>query len=69
MSAQLRPVASEILRRIIELSCVAGGVRRASKRAVRQMRNGSETSGDKISGAKQAAQRVCNKQRLGFLNL
>ena len=26
MPAQLRPVASEILRRIMELSCVAGGV-------------------------------------------
>lgn len=25
MPAQLRPVASEILRRIMELSCVAGG--------------------------------------------
>ena len=37
MPAQLRPLASEILRRIIEFSCVAGGVRRASKRAVRQM--------------------------------
>ena len=35
MPAQLRPVASEILRRIMELSCVAGGGRRASKWVVR----------------------------------
>ena len=46
MAARFRPVASEILRRIIELSCVAGGEilkfnlsagggRLASKRAAR----------------------------------
>ena len=62
MPARLRPVASEILRRIMELSCVAGGEIlkfhlsvgdgcHASKWAVRQavwqMRNSSETSGNK----------------------
>lgn len=30
MPARLGPVASEILRRIMELSCIAGGGRRAA---------------------------------------
>ena len=62
MAAQLGPIASEILRRIMELSCAAGGEilkfhlsmgggchasKWAARQVVRQMRNSSETSGNK----------------------
>ena len=62
MPAQFRPLASEILRRIVEFSCVAGGEilkfnlsvgggchasKWAARQSVRQMRNSSETSGNK----------------------